>query len=215
LPLPPDLVFVSDEVTTVALGSAQGWMALITLGDTLRPEALRVVQALLAQGRDVRLLSGDRAPCVARVAQRLGVHAARGGATPDDKLSYVRDLQRRGAVVAVAGDGINDAPVLAQAQVSIAMASGTALAQLSADVALLTDSLEALLDAVNIARRTLRIIHQNFAWAVVYNVIAVPLAVMGLVTPWAAALGMSLSSLLVIGNALRLYDVRLFARQGD
>jgi len=172
------------------------------------------VQALSARGCEVHLLSGDRVRCVARVASRLGVPAAQGGATPAGKLQYVRDLQRSGAVVAMIGDGVNDAPVLAQAQVSVAMASATSLAQLSADIALLTDSLEPLLDAVSVARRTLRIIHQNFAWAVLYNVVAVPLAVMGLVTPWAAALGMSLSSLLVVGNALRLYDPRFYRRRG-
>ena len=206
-PLPPDLVFVSDDVTTVALGDEHGWIALFTLGDTLRPEARRVVQALSARDGVVELLSGDRIPAVARVAQRLGLSHFQGGATPADKLEYVRALQNTGAVVAMVGDGINDAPVLAQAQVSVAMAGGTALARLNADVALLNDSLQPLLDAVTIARRTLRVIHQNFAWAVVYNLIAVPLAVMGLVTPWAAALGMSLSSLLVIGNALRLYGL--------
>jgi Cu2+-exporting ATPase len=208
LPLPADLVFVSDDVTTVALGSEREWLALFTLGDTLRPDARRVMQALLAQGRTVHVLSGDRTPCVQRVAERLdiGMGMATGDASAEDKVRYVRDLQQRGASVAVIGDGINDAPVLAQAQVSVAMAAGTELARLSADVTLLTDRIEPLLDAVTIARRTLRIIHQNFIWAIAYNAVAVPLAVMGQVTPLIAAIGMSASSLLVIGNALRLCD---------
>lgn len=208
LPMPADLVFVTDDVTTVALGSEREWLALFTLGDALRPDARRVVQTLAEQGSAVCLLSGDRTPCVMRVAQRLGIGSARGEATPADKVSYVRDLQHRGALVAVIGDGINDAPVLAQAQVSVAMASATDLARLSADILLLTDRIEPLLEAVTIARRTLRIIHQNFIWAILYNAIAVPLAVMGQVTPLLAAAGMSASSLLVIGNALRLCDVR-------
>lgn len=214
-PLPPDLAFASDEVTTVALGDEKGWIALLTLGDTLRPEARRVLQTLSGQGCEVHLLSGDRAECAARIASRLGVDLVRGGATPADKLRYVRDLQNAGAVVAMTGDGVNDAPVLAQAQVSIAMASGTELARMNADVALLTDSLQPLLDSVAVARRTLRVIHQNFAWALLYNVIAVPLAVLGLITPWAAALGMSMSSLLVIANALRLYDQRPYGPPQD
>jgi Cu2+-exporting ATPase len=215
LPLPDDLVFVSDDVTTVALGSDRAWFALFTLGDTLRPDARRVVQALSARGAEVHLLSGDRAPCVQRVAERLGIGMATGDASAEDKVNYVSALQRRGASVAVIGDGINDAPVLAQAQVSIAMAAGTELARLSADVTLLTDRIEPLLDAVTIAHRTLRIIHQNFIWAIGYNAVAVPLAVMGQVTPLIAAIGMSASSLLVIGNALRLCDSPLRDEQPE
>jgi Cu2+-exporting ATPase len=206
LPLPSELVFVSDDVTTVALGNEHEWLALFTLGDAMRPDARHVVQALLEQGREVHLLSGDRAPCVQRTAERLGIPVFTGDATPSDKLRYLRNLQEQGAVVAVIGDGINDAPVLAQAQVSVAMSSGTELARLNADVALLTDRIEPLLEAVTIAHRTLRIIHQNFIWAVAYNVIAVPLAIIGMVTPLVAAIGMSASSLLVICNALRLCD---------
>ncbi len=206
LPLPIELSFVSDDVTTVALGSEGEWLALFTLGDAVRPDAKQVVEALSAQGAELHLLSGDRTPCVKRVAARLGIPFYAGDAAPADKLDYVRKLQAQGAIVAAVGDGVNDAPLLAQAQVSVAMASGTELARLNADVTLLTDHIEPLLAAVSISRRTLRIIHQNFFWAIAYNVIAVPLAVMGLVTPLVAAIGMSASSLLVIGNALRLCD---------
>jgi Cu2+-exporting ATPase len=209
LPVPDELVFVSDEVTTVALGTEHEWVALFTLGDPLRSDAQQVVHDLQIQGAEVCLLSGDRKPCVAGVAHRLGIRRFVGEASPADKVAYVKDLQDHRATVAVVGDGVNDAPVLAQAQVSIAMAAGTELARLSADIVLLSDRLEPVLEAVAIARRTVRIIHQNFAWAVLYNLIAVPLAVAGQVTPLAAAVGMSLSSLLVIGNALRLCDLRL------
>jgi len=138
------------------------------------------------------------------VACELGIVDARGGATPAGKLDYVRDLQANGAVVAMVGDGVNDAPVLAQAQVSVALGSGTALAHNSADIVLMHDRLTALAEARVLARRTLGVIRQNLGWATVYNAVALPLAMAGLVTPLVAAAGMSVSSLLVVLNALRL-----------
>jgi Cu2+-exporting ATPase len=124
---------------------------------------------------------------------------------PEDKLARLTALQAAGTTVLSVGDGVNDAPLLAQADVSIAMAGGTALAQTSADLILLQDRLERLPEIVRIARRSRRIIRQNLAWALAYNALAVPLAAMGLVTPWLASLGMSLSSVLVVFNAQRLY----------
>lgn len=150
------------------------------------------------------LLSGDDPVRVSRTAAELGIRDARGGATPAGKLAQVKELQRNGAIVAMIGDGINDAPVLAQAQVSIAMRSGTDLAQSAADVVLMDERLGAIVDARRHARRTLRVIHQNLAWAAAYNAVALPLAIAGLVTPLVAAAGMSASSLLVVVNALRL-----------
>jgi len=149
----------------------------------------------------VRVLSSALA--LAGVAAVV-VWGPRGGATPADKLAYVRNLQTQGAVVAMVGDGVNDAPVLAQAQVSIALGGGTELAQISADIILIADRLGALAETVRAARRTLRVIHQNLAWAAAYNAVALPLAMAGLVTPLLAAAGMSASSLLVVLNALRL-----------
>lgn len=203
-PLPDELLLVSDEVTVVALGSGQEWLALLTIGDVLRRDARRVIGELRAHGRTVCLLSGDRAARVENVARELGIAHARGDAGPQDKLEYVRALQAQGAVVAMVGDGVNDAPVLAQAQVSLALASGTELAQVSADLVLRSERLQPLLEAVATARRTLCIIRENLAWAVAYNAIALPLAAMGLVTPLIAAAGMSISSLTVVMNALRL-----------
>ena len=202
--LPEELLFVSDEVAVVALGDERGWLALFTLGDAPRRHARHLVHELRALGKTVCLLSGDRGARVARLARELGIETLRGDAVPQDKLEFVRTLQQRGAVVAMIGDGINDAPVLAQAQVSIALASGTRLAQTSADMVLMSEQLGVLLEAVCVARRTMRIIRQNLAWAVAYNAIALPLAVLGYVTPLVAAIGMSLSSLAVVLNALRL-----------
>jgi Cu2+-exporting ATPase len=123
---------------------------------------------------------------------------------PDEKLQAMHTLQEQGAVVAMVGDGVNDAPVLAGAQVSLAMGGGTQLAQASADMVLLSEHLPHLPRTVETARATLRIIRQNLAWAVLYNLVALPLAAMGYVAPWMAAIGMSASSLIVVLNALRL-----------
>lgn len=202
--IPSEMLFVSDDVTAVALGDAKGWIALFTLGDALRVESRRVLQALITGEKQVHILSGDRQSCVTRTAEKLGVLHARGDVTPAEKLDYVRTLQRSGAVVVTIGDGVNDAPILAQAQVSVAMGSGTDLAQASADMVLLSPKLDALLDAVRVAQRAMRVVRQNYVWTIAYNLLVVPLAVLGLVTPLMAAVGMSLSSLIVIGNASRL-----------
>jgi Cu2+-exporting ATPase len=138
------------------------------------------------------------------VASTLGIDRFQARSRPEDKLARIRELQSAGAVVAMIGDGVNDAPVLAGAQVSLAMGGGTQLAHASADMVLLSEQLPHLVDAVRTSRRTLVVIRQNLAWALVYNIVALPLAAVGWVAPWMAAIGMSSSSLLVVVNALRL-----------
>lgn len=202
--LPSDLECVPDAIAVVALGDEQGWIALFLLDDVVRHDAPALVRELVAGGAQVSLLSGDRRQRVAHTAFELGITDYVGGATPADKLAYVERLQAQGAVVAMVGDGVNDAPVLARAQVSIAPGSGTELAQVSADIILLSDRLDVLADAVRNARRTLSVIRQNLGWAMAYNGVALPLAMAGMVTPLVAAVGMSASSLLVVLNALRL-----------
>ncbi len=202
--LPADLDCVPDAIAVVALGDEHGWIALFLLDDVVRHDAAALVRDLEAGGAQLALLSGDRRQRVAHTACELGIAEHLGAASPEDKLAYVEKLQARGAVVAMVGDGVNDAPVLARAQVSIAPGSGTELAQISADIILLTDRLDVLADTVHAARRTLRVIRQNLGWAVAYNAVALPLAMAGLVTPLVAAIGMSASSLLVVLNALRL-----------
>ncbi len=218
-PPPDELVFAADDVTVAVLADEDGYQALFTLGDAPRPGARLLVRALEARGLTVCLLSGDRRRTVAHVAREFGIDVAVGEAGPEAKLDFVRELQARGAVVAMVGDGINDAPVLAQAQVSIAMGGGTDLAQVSADVVLLGDDLARLSPVFDTARKTLRIIHQNLVWATAYNAVAIPLAVMGWITPLAAGVGMAASSLAVVANALRLLGTGgLFpslARRGD
>ena len=203
-PLPIELQFAAAEVTVAVLADEQGYLALFTFGDRVRPGARQLVRELEAGGRTVCLLSGDRHATVVHFARELGIRTAAGEATPDTKLAFVRELQQRGAVVAMVGDGVNDAPVLAQAQVSIAMGGGTDLAHASADMVLMADDLYRLSEAFGIAGRAMRIIRQNLAWAAAYNALAIPLAVAGWITPLLAGIGMAASSLAVVGNALRL-----------
>jgi Cu2+-exporting ATPase len=150
------------------------------------------------------MLSGDRQGSVDAVAQTLGIAKARGDLTPSDKRDAIARLQSQGAVVAMLGDGINDAPALAQAQVSISLGTAAPLAQHTADVVILSDRIERAATAIAVARRALAVIRQNLAWAAAYNAVAIPAAAFGLVTPLVAAAGMSLSSLFVVANALRL-----------
>lgn len=188
------------------LGDGQLALARFTLAEQPREEAARTVQALHRLGISTRILSGDAPESVARLAAHLDapVSHVEGRLLPEDKLAHVRALQAAGQRVAMVGDGINDAPVLAGADVSIAVSEGAALAQQSADVVLLHPSLERVVDAVRMAQRTRAIVRQNITWAVAYNLLALPLAATGHIQPWAAALAMVLSSLTVTLNALRL-----------
>jgi len=192
------------EGSAVWLGRQGAWLARFDIADGLRPEAAEVVRRFEAAGKTVVLLSGDASRAAQQVAGRLGIRLAAGDQLPDQKLDFVRELQAQGATVAMVGDGINDAAVLRGADVSFAMGGGAALAQLHADCVLLGDSLLPLLDAFDTARRTLRIIRQNLAWASAYNLAAIPLAATGLLNPWLSGVGMAASSAVVVLNALRL-----------
>jgi Cu2+-exporting ATPase len=193
--------------TVVVLADAQGCLALFRIGDELRPEAFSLIKELKALGRHVVLLSGD-APAVAnRVAAALGVDDVRAGVTPQGKHDCVTGLQKEGAVVAMIGDGVNDAPVLAQAQVSVAMGGGAQLARTQSDFVLLSENLDHLRWGLRRATLTLKVIRQNLWWSFAYNFVALPLAIAGLVPPWLAGIGMSASSLLVVLNSLRIQRV--------
>ncbi|MBS3799944.1 MAG: HAD-IC family P-type ATPase, partial [Thioalkalivibrio sp.] len=150
------------------------------------------------------ILSGDQQPAVEAVAARLGITDAHGALRPAAKLARVRAWQRQGERVIMVGDGINDAPTLRQADVSVSFAEATDLARQSADFVVTRTDFRAVAEARALARETRRVIRQNLAWAAGYNFLAIPFAAMGYVPPWAAAIGMSASSLLVVGNAMRL-----------
>ena len=188
----------------VVLGDDQGPMANIELQDRVRPEAEKVIRGLASMGLEVELASGDRESAVLALANQLGISQVSSNMTPQSKLELLRQRQRMGDKVMMVGDGINDAPVLAGADISLALGSGAALAQSTADSILLGNSLWPLLLALKTARGTLKIVRQNLAWALAYNAVALPLAAAGMVQPWMAAIGMSASSLLVVVNALRV-----------
>ena len=189
------------------LGAEDGAYARFVVAERERDDAAPALQRLRAQGLALHLASGDAAAPVARFAEALGIGDAHARQSPEAKLALVRGLQAQGKLVAMVGDGLNDAPVLAGADVSLAIGDGAALAQRAADLVLSGSSLANVPAAIDIARRTRRVVRQNLAWALGYNLLALPLAAAGWVTPWLAALGMALSSLAVTANALRLTRV--------
>ncbi len=186
------------------LGDSHGALAWFVLDDRLRSDAPALLAACKARGWRTLLLSGDSSPMVASVAQELGIDEAQGGLRPDDKLQVLQRLHQEGRKVLMLGDGVNDVPVLAAADISVAMGSATDLAKTSADAVLLSNRLDALVQAFTLARRTRRVIIENLLWAGLYNGLMLPFAALGWITPIWAAIGMSLSSLTVVLNALRL-----------
>lgn len=194
-----------DESATVVYLSVDGSkVARFEISDTLRPDARETLDTLRSMGMKLSLVSGDNAGTVSDVAQSLQIDDVHANCTPQDKLRIIEALQAQGERVVMVGDGINDAPVLAGADTSIAPGHGALLAQTSADVIMLGNSLRPVTTALKLSRATMRIVRQNLVWAVVYNATALPLAVIGMVPPWLAAIGMSASSLVVVLNALRL-----------
>ncbi|MFC7287512.1 heavy metal translocating P-type ATPase [Herminiimonas glaciei] len=199
---------VPAGMTPVYLGCGGAWLARFDLSDAIRGDARQVVRHFQKLGKSVILLSGDQQEVAQYVGTSLGVDEVHGACLPEQKLAFVQALQRQGAIVAMVGDGINDAAVLRAADVSFAMGSGAELAQTHADTVLLSPRLSAIADTAELAARTMRIIRQNLAWASAYNLIAIPAAAMGWINPWMSGIGMSVSSALVVLNALRLRRVK-------
>ncbi len=200
----PTPAIPGDHGQWLLLGDSQGPLAWLVLDDRLREDAPTLLDACRARGWRTLLLSGDSSPMVAEVAGQLAIDDARGGLAPDDKLAVLRQLHEQGHRVLMLGDGVNDVPVLAGADISVAMGSATDLAKTTADAVLLSNRLDSLVQAFGLARRTRHIIIENLAWAGLYNGLVLPFAAVGWITPLWAAIGMSLSSLLVVLNALRL-----------
>ena len=199
LPPPP-----KEPLYWVGLCKGDTPLAWIGLSDTPRSEAKNVVQGLQVAGLNVELLTGDSSEQGPVLAAALDIKVMHKGMEPQQKMDYVQQLQRDGAVVAMVGDGLNDAPVLSVANTSFAVAGATDLARTKADFLLVEQNLHAVNNTWITARKARQIVIQNFSWALGYNIVAIPLAALGLVPPWAAAIGMSLSSVLVVLNSLRL-----------
>jgi Cu2+-exporting ATPase len=190
--------------SVIMLGDERQALARFELTDSLRPAAASAVNQLRSLNIEPLSLSGDGQGAVQTVAQQCGITEYLARRTANEKLTHVLDLQKAGKRVAVIGDGVNDAPVLGAADVSIAMGRGAALAHASAGLVLVSDNLAAIPEAVLLAQRTLRIAKQNLLWAAIYNLGSIPLAALGFIPPWLAALGMSLSSVAVMLNSTRL-----------
>jgi Cu2+-exporting ATPase len=203
LGLRPAPIHPQLDACRVFLADERGWIAAFELRDAVRPAARGLIAALRGRGLTVHLASGDRLEAGAALARQLWIERYAGEMTPEDKCDYVARLQRQGRVVAMVGDGLNDTPVLARADVSFAMGAGADAAQLAADVVLPGNRLEAIVESLDTARRAMRLVRQNFAWALLYNAGALAAAASGFIGPWEAALGMAASSLVVLLNASR------------
>jgi len=194
----------SDHANKIFLATNNHFIATFVLSDTLREETFSLIQKLQKQNKKIHLMSGDNYENVKNISQQLNITHYEANLKPDDKLQKVKALQQQGAIVVMVGDGVNDAPVLAGADLSIAMGKGTQLAATTADMILISNNIENIYHGYHISIKTLRIIKQNLSWALLYNITALPAAAMGYVEPWLAATGMSASSLVVVLNALRL-----------
>lgn len=198
----------TQSTSRIYLASKEQCIAVFTLSDKTRNEAESLIEQLHNQGKKTHLMSGDSSESAEKISTQLGIKNCLANLKPEDKLKQVTALQQKGAIVVMTGDGVNDAPVLAGADLSIAMGKGTQLAAATADMILISNNIEHIYHGYLIAIKTLRIIKQNLSWALLYNVIAIPAAATGHVEPWLAAIGMSVSSLVVVLNALRLNRIK-------
>lgn len=195
---------IQDLKKSCYIGNESGFLACFTLIDPLRPHAKELVAYCQQRGITTHILSGDPSLEPVQIKEQLGIDFVKHNVTPDEKVAYLENLYAQSKKVLMIGDGINDAPVLKSAHVSIAVHSGTALAKTSADAVLLSNALKDIVQGFEVAAKARKLMMQNLTWAVVYNVVALPMAIMGWIEPYQAALGMSASSLVVVFNSLRL-----------
>ncbi len=204
------IIRISEHGKTPVLVAADGKLiGIIAVADTLRPATNKTVAELKEMGFDLVLLSGDNSVTSRAIAAQAGIRRVFGEVLPQDKAAKIQELQSMGKIVAMVGDGINDAPSLAQADVGIAVGTGTDIAMETADITLMQSDLRGVLRAIRLSRQTMRTIKQNLFWAFVYNSIGIPLAAMGLLNPMFAAGAMALSSVSVVTNSLRLRKMKL------
>jgi Cu+-exporting ATPase len=211
--LPPELEAAKAAAerkgrTAIAAGWDGAARALLVVADTVKPTSAEAVASLKALGLRPVLLTGDNEATARAVAADVGIDEVIAEVLPSDKAAVVRRMQEEGRVVAMVGDGVNDAPALAQADLGLAIGTGTDVAIEASDLTLVSGDLRAAADAIRLSRATLRTIKQNLGWAFGYNVAALPLAAAGLLNPLLAGLAMAFSSVSVVANALRLRRFR-------
>ncbi|MFV1992653.1 MAG: heavy metal translocating P-type ATPase [Acidiferrobacterales bacterium] len=193
-----------NGATKVYLANKENLVAGFHFADDVRDDAADLIKKLVTANKTITLLTGDHTAPAKYVAKQVGINNVISSKTPREKLDYVKALQDKGHVVVMVGDGINDAPVLACADVSIAIGEGAALAAASSDIVLITDKISRIYTAFKLAEKTMLVLKQNLSWALLYNTVAITLAISAVVTPWMAAIGMSASSLIVVLNSIRL-----------
>ena len=202
----------SSDAPELWLQTADGRQVLFTFADELRSDAAEIIGTLKQEGYEVHLLSGDRLEVASAVAKIVGIDSVQADQRPDEKINFIEALKNAGKTVLMVGDGLNDAPALRAANVSISPSSATDITQTAADFIFQGQKLASLIEVIDVAKKTKRLVFENFALALGYNIIAVPLAIFGFVTPLIAALAMSSSSIIVTVNALRLRWVRSRAK---
>ncbi|QRV02301.1 cadmium-translocating P-type ATPase [Arcanobacterium phocisimile] len=199
---------LNEPGTIVACGSRMEFYGYVVLSDTIRTDAIEALTWLREQGIEPMMITGDNLASATTIANQLGITTVHANVLPEDKYAIITQLRAEGKKVAMVGDGINDAAALAAADLSIAMGSGTDVAQASADVTIVESRINVIPKMLRIGHKTLRIIKENLAWAFGYNLLAIPLAVFGIIAPGLAAIAMASSSVIVVANSLRLRNAR-------
>ena len=194
----------NQHTQQVFLADANGWLATFTLQEAIKHHAAQTIQQLKEAKLNIELLSGDRSDTVENTAKAIGISQYQAGCSPEDKLIRLQALKQQGNKVLMVGDGLNDGPILASAHVSIAMGKGVPLTLAHADYIFLNGDISQIPALIRHAQQTMQTIKQNIAWAIFYNLISIPLAFFGILSPWMAGLGMAISSLIVVANAMHL-----------